>query len=244
MWQTKFGKCIYTSPSGYKVYQNFLCRWLTFGSPALQTVIYRTNLKKPVLHYLPALSLMARAYPNSSCLLGLGGGGIAHMLSSNSSTPKIVAVEYSDEVIHIAKQFFMVDSIPNLSIVHQNALDYLRQSPESFSHIMVDLYDANHFPADCASNLFFSLCKEKLTEDGFIAINLANMVDQWPLLLLLKKQFKTAVVIPVKRSANMVIIASRCDDGEWLITKLRETGEIKKILWVEAWGFVGEFKGS
>ena len=113
MWQTKMGKCIYTSPSGYKVYQNLFYRWLTLGSDALQTVINRRTPQKPVLYYLPALTLMTRKYPGLTCLLGLGGAGLALMLNKTS----LVAVDNSEEVIEIAKKFFMIEHLKNLTII-------------------------------------------------------------------------------------------------------------------------------
>ncbi|MFI4918841.1 MAG: spermidine synthase [Legionellales bacterium] len=239
MWQTKLGRCIYVSPSGYKVYQNVGYRWLTLGSNALQTVINRRNPQIPVLHYLPALSLMVRTFPNKCCLLGLGGGGIAHMLSSYTTSQPITAVDCSEEVIQTAKHFFSVDSISNLIIVHQNALDYVNECTLEYPHIMVDLYGANQFPAECATAAFFNNCKSRLAPDGFIAVNLANLKEQWPIFQLIKQQFKTTIVIPVKRCANMIIIASKNEDSDFFITKLRATDELKKIIRIQPWGYVG-----
>lgn len=240
IWQARFGTCIYESPSGYKVFQNLFYRWLTLGSSALQTVINRRNLKKPVLHYLTALTTMVRAYPNSYCILGLGGAGVPHMLTEIQESYSSIAVDCSAEVIDIAKQFFMVDKIPNFSIVEQNALDYLKQNTEELPHLLVDLYDANHFPAQCATSEFFRLCNERIQEEGFVAINLANVTEQWPLAQLIKNQFANTLVVPVRKSANMIIIASKKKDKEWFVEKLNETKAFKKILWVAAWGYVGE----
>ncbi|TAL62590.1 MAG: hypothetical protein EPN84_06225, partial [Legionella sp.] len=95
MLQTRWGKCIYVSPSGYEVYQNLFYRWLTLGTSALQTVINLRKPEKPVLHYLPMLSLMARHLPAETCLLGLGGGGILHLLRG-TTTQALCAVEMSE----------------------------------------------------------------------------------------------------------------------------------------------------
>ncbi|MFI4962422.1 MAG: spermidine synthase [Legionellales bacterium] len=237
MWQTKIGTCIYVSPSGYRVYQNLFFRWLTLGSSALQTVIYRPCYQKPVLQYLSALTLMAKTYPNPACLLGLGGAAVAQMLSAQP----LLAVDISAEVIDIAKQFFKADAITNLNIVQNNAIDFLRNNEVRFPHILVDLYNANNYPQECATNEFFALSKMALAEEGFVSINLANISEQWPILRLIKNQFKSYVVIPVKKSANMVIIASKSDDKEWLVSKLKATGTIKKIVWDGVWGYVAEF---
>lgn len=238
MWKTKCGRCIYTSLSGYKVYQNIFYRWLTLGSSALQTVINRRRPYVPILHYLPILSMMVRIVPGDCCLLGLGGAGIAHMLSSLCS---ITAVESSDEVIKIAQQFFMTDEIPHLTVVHQNALTFLHESKRTYPHILVDLYDANHFPAECSTDNFFVACRNVLSDDGFIAFNLANLSEQRVLFQLIQKQFKSTVVIPIKQCANVVIIATKNEDKGFLINRVELSLEIKKISWVSGWGFVAQY---
>ncbi|WP_115704882.1 spermidine synthase [Legionella sainthelensi] len=238
MWQTKMGTCIYTSPSGYKVYQNLFYRWLTLGSDALQTVINRHSPHKPILYYLPALTLMARNYPGTICLLGLGGAGIPLMLHDKP----LVAVDNSEEVIEIAKQFFIADHLKHLTIVHENAMDYVENCKTTFSHLIVDLYNADHFPSECAHEAFFSSCKKIITENGFFAINLANLNEQYPLFQLLKKQFKNTLIIPIKNSANMVIYAVKSDNMESFINKMEQTAAFKRVIWVESWGYVGDYK--
>lgn len=232
------GTCIYTSPSGYKVYQNLFYRWLTLGSDALQTVINRRDPHKPILYYLPALTLMARTYPGAICLLGLGGAGIPLMLNDRS----LIAVDNSEEVIDIAKRFFMADDLKHLTIVHENAMDYVQNCKTTYSHLMVDLYNAHHFPPECAHEAFFSSCKRIITENGFFAINLANLKEQYPLFQLLKKQFKNTFIIPIKNSANMVIYAVKSGNMESFINKMEQTAAFKRIIWVDSWGYVGDYK--
>lgn len=240
MWQTKLGRCIYTSSSGYKVYQNGFYRWLTLGSCALQTVINRYYPHRAVLHYLPALTMMLRAYPSDACLLGLGGAGIPHMLANNPDI-SLTVVDSSAEVIQIARDFFFLDAIKNTKVIHMDAIEFLRQSTIRFPHILVDLYDAHQFPIPCKNEQFFMLCKERVAADGFVAFNLANSREHWQLLQLIKKQFAQTVVIPVKHSANVVVVASQSEDKELFINLLLDSGQIKKIMWVESWGCVGQF---
>lgn len=240
MWKTMFGKCIYTSPSGYKVYQNFFFRWLTLGSNALQTVMNRRNPYKPVLHYLPALSLMARTYPGTTCLLGLGGAGIAFLLDKMP----IIAVDKSDEVIDIAKKFFMVERLKNITIVHSNAVNYVQKSESLYPHLIIDLYNSDYFPEECCNDQFFSFCKKMLTEDGFLAVNLANREEQWPIFQLIRKQFTHTLVIPIKKSANMVILATKNNSNKFFLNKIIEACEFNQIFWVNSWGYIGDYKGK
>jgi precorrin-6B methylase 2 len=238
MWQTKFGRCIYTSPSGYKLYDNYFYRWLTLGSSALQSVINKRNPKKPILYYLPALTLMARAQPDRCCLLGVGGASVAQILST--STHAITAVDSSEEILDIAQRFFMADKIPNLSLVHQNASLFLEDTQEQYPHLIIDLYDDRQFPKECNNDRFFQACQDKLSRDGFLAINLANFNEQWAIFALVKKHFKNTLVFPIKKSANMVIIASNHDERDVFINNLLLSKEVKRIQLVTDWGYVGE----
>jgi spermidine synthase len=241
MWKTKLGICIYQSPSGYKVYQNLFYRWLTLDSNALQTVINRRKPQKPVLYYLSALTMMARHYPGSTCLLGLGGAGVALMLSQETASPPLVAVDNSEEIIDIAKRFFMINDLNNFSIVHENAMDFVKNTDILYSHLLIDLYNANHFPPECNNDLFFSSCNRVLAKNGFLSINLANIKEQWPIFQLIKQHFNHTLVIPIKKSANMVIIAAQSTSKELFLNKINESGELKRILWVDSWGYVGDY---
>ncbi len=241
MWKTKLGRCIYTSSSGYKVFQNPLYRWLTLGSTALQTVINRRYPQNPILYYLPSLTLMARHYPDNVCLLGLGGAGIPSMLQAITPNQSITSVEYSAEVIHIAQNYFMADQIPNLKIIHDNACNFVQQQTMPYKHLIVDLYDANNYPKECSSEDFFKHCMNCITEDGFLAVNLANVKEQWAIVQTIKTQFKTTVVIPVQGCANLVLIASKNNNHELLIQQMKKTGEIKRIFWDKNWGSVAEY---
>ncbi|MGL5741380.1 MAG: spermidine synthase [Legionella sp.] len=238
MWKTKLGVCIYTSPSGYKVYQNLFYRWLTLGSDARQTVINRYAPHNPILYYLTALTLMAREHPGPTCLLGLGGAGVALMLDE----VPLVAVDNSNEVIEIAQRFFMIDRLKNLTIIHQNAMNYVQQCKDRYMHLMVDLYTPHLFPPECANDTFFSACKKIITDDGFLALNLANINEQKTIFQLVKKHFKHSLVIPIRKSANMVILAANNENNEVFLNNMNKTNAFKRIMLVNDWGYVGDYK--
>lgn len=241
MWKTKFGKCIYESPSGYKVYQNFFYRWLTLGSSALQTVINRYYPQRPILHYLPALTLMVRQYPGKSCLLGLGGAGIPLMLSTQQEPSPLIVIDNSDEIIDIAKRFFITRNLKNLTIIHEDAEHYVANTKTIYPHLMIDLYNANYFPPECHNDDFFSSCQKIVSKEGFLTINLANIKEQKPIFQLLKKHFKHTLIIPIKKSANIVIIASNKESKELFFEQISKSGELKRIIWVESWGYVANY---
>lgn len=239
-WFTRFSRCIYTSPSGYKVYDNFFYRWLTLDSSVLQTVIFKKRPQRPILYYLPALTLMVKARPGPSCLLGLGGAGVIQYLSPYRA--EITAVDNSEEVIYIAQKYFMPNSLRNVTTVHQSAELYLEQCPIKYDHLLIDLYNAQSFPPECNNEHFFLHCANRLQENGFMAINLANPKEQLAILQLIKKYFLNTVVIPIRKCANVVIIATNHHDKEDFINLLVRSREIKKIALVTQWGAVADLK--
>lgn len=237
MWQTRWGKCIYVSDSGFEVHQNLFYRWLTLGKGPLQTLIHRRKPHCKMLNYLPMLTVMACQDPGDTCLLGLGGGSVLHLLP-NISRKSLYAVEIDGEVIKIAQRFFYINEIEGLEIFEQNALDFLNENTEQFKHLLIDLYDRDSFPKDCQNKEFFQLCKQHLTTNGFLAINLANSNEQLAILELTRTSFINTLSVAIPGCQNVVVIASNCAKDEF-IERMRQTKLFRKLYWMEQWGNVG-----
>jgi spermidine synthase len=243
MWKTFAGKCIYESTTGIKVFQNYLFRWLKFNSNAIQTLINRFFPQLPSLHYIKPLTLFARLDPATCCMLGLGGGGVAHALSPWQKVG-LTVVESNAEIINIAKRYFMINRIKNLEVIHQNAYDFVAQTNRQFDHILVDLFNAENFPSECNSEFFFSRCRTLLSPEGVLAVNLANRQEQQPILQLIRMSFcKITLATPVQNSANIIVFASKNNSVQFLIDKLREHKKLKAIVWDSQWGHLIKVRG-
>ncbi|MFC3909457.1 spermidine synthase [Legionella dresdenensis] len=243
IWQTRFGKCIYNADSGAQVWENLFFRWLKLGSNALQTVINKSFPHKPVLHYVQLLIYAARLLPGNCCLLGLGGAGAAHALAEQDRESPITAVELEQEVIDLAYRYFQLDKIANLSVIHQDASDFIRQNQSLFNHILVDLSNAHCYPPSCATGDFFQHCYRSLTDQGILAVNVANVKEQKPILDLMRAQFGTAVLcMPVRDCANMIIMSSKNPNHKFLLNLFRGDKRVKKLFWEEYWGYVAHLK--
>ena len=181
---------------------------------------------------------MARTLPGDSSNLGLGGASLIHRLASLPFS--ITAVEISSEIIEIAKNYFMIDKLSNLELAHMPAEDYLEQYNKKFSNIMIDLYDAQAFPAKCNNSRFFFNCKKNLKPDGFLSVNLANSKEQYAILQLIKKYFINTLVIPITKCANIVIIASNHTNRDDFLNAVQKNKEINKLSLVTCWGYLAE----
>ncbi|WP_347252045.1 hypothetical protein [Legionella sp.] len=243
MWKTFAGHCIYHSPTGIRVFQNPIFRWLQFESRAIQTLINRYYPQQPGLSYIKTLIFAVSLQPTNCCMLGLGGGGAAHALSPLLGKDKLVIVENDDEVIEVASRFFMINELDNLSIIHQEASSFVHECQNQFQHLLVDLFDADTFPASCNTAEFFFHCKRLLKPGGILAVNLANRHEQWPIFKLIQEQFSYAtLVLPVLNSANMIVLAQNNDSIIPLLDLLKKNTRCKKIAWDSKWGCVARIK--
>ncbi|WP_028389518.1 spermidine synthase [Legionella fairfieldensis] len=242
MWKTRAGQCIYQSSTGIRVFQNLFFRWLQFDSTALQTVLNRYFPHRPGLHYLAPLVLPVKLNPADCCMLGLGGGGAAHALSPLLTNFQLTIVEASAEVIDVARRYFMIDQLKTLNLIHQDANLFVQQCKKQFQYILVDLFNADSFPAHCNTDTFFSNCKRLLKPGGLLVVNLANKNEQWPVFKLVEKQFPdSTIVLPVPDCSNMIIFAQNGLISAFL-AQLKTHKIMSQLMWDSKWKYIAQFK--
>lgn len=241
MWQTLAARCIYQK-NHIQIYQNFMYRWLTCGSPALQTMLNRHHPQKPVLKYIEVMIRFAGLIPGATCLLGLGGGGAAHALAPYLGTFKLTAVEYDLEIITVACDYFMTKSINNLEIIHQDAYQFVQNTPLQYQHVMVDLFNADAFPEHCNTSKFFEHCRRILLPEGILAVNIANGHEQWRIFETIRQIFqKSTLVIPIQNCMNMIVLGYNGTSINNLSNRLKHDKHLKKLVWDIKWGLIAQF---
>lgn len=241
MWKTLAGKRIYKTANGVQVFQNLLFRWLKFDSNALQTLLNRYFPHRPGLYYIKSLILAVQTQPANCCMFGLGGGGAAHAIAPYLEDFQLTIVEGNPEVIDIAHRFFMLNRLKNINIINQDANLFVQLCEMQFPHLLVDLFNAETFPSHCNTEQFFSQCKRILSPEGVLAVNLANRHEQWPIFQLIRKNFlQCTVALPVKKSANMIILASKSDSVTPLLDILKKSKKLKRLSWDSLWGCIAE----
>ena len=239
-WKTWGGRCIYQSPTGAKVYQNIFYRWLTLDSNALQTLINKTHPQKPALGYTNQLTIAVRAKPGECCMLGLGGAGVAHILAPYLGNTPLTIVENDAEIINIAAMYFRSNDLNYLNIVHQDASLFVQQNQNKYLHLLVDLFGAHTFPAQCNTYAFFKQCQRLLLPNGILAVNLADMTEQRNVFDWIQEDFdQKTIVLPVKGASNIIVLAFNGPSITPLLSLLEECGELKKLSWSSEWGWMG-----
>jgi spermidine synthase len=167
-------KCIHISANDISVFEKKPFRWVEFNKKYIQTMINLNHPHKPILPYLRPLMIFSLLNPGDLLLLGLGGGGLIHVLKKQQPDTKITVIEKYDEMIKIAKKFFLVKEDKFLKIVNQSADVFLSENTSAYQHIIIDLGDKDGFPISCFNLDFFINAHKALKEDGIIVLNLPN----------------------------------------------------------------------
>ena len=241
-WKTLAGRCIYRSDDALSVHQNLGYRWLVFNhqTETLQSLINRHFPHKPALPYLLPFTYAVRTAPEAACLLGLGGGGVAHYLAPYLRTPPLIAVENNTHVIELASAYFMTNTLNTLTIVAQDAQEFVMQYPGDYQHILIDLYTAQGFPTSCHTIDFFAACKRILRPNGILALNLPDFHHNLSVFQSLRSVYQHATVcIPIASTSNMIILAAH--DHHLLQTLIYTNPQLKQFLWDSALGYMARF---
>ena len=239
MWKAYLGKCIYESPSGFRVWQNFGYRWLTFEDNVFQSIINRRYPEYGGLQYITPFTRMVHAFPGDCCLLGLGGASVAHALFKTIANSQLDAVDNSQEVIDIATRFFKTDRVKNLNIIHQNAETFVQSTSMVYQHLLVDLYNANDYPLECSHDAFFANCKAILKPGGMMAVNLIDIHEKKHLVQYIKNQFNNCtLLVPVVGTTNTIVFAYNGPKTGVFLEKINPV--MKSVVWDSVWGCVGQ----
>ena len=189
------------------------------------------------------MALMPSISPGNCCLLGLGGATLPHAIAPYLKHFSLVAVENNLEVIKVAKCHFKANEINSLTIVHDEASNFIKKNDTLFDYILIDLFDAKNFPISCFNNAFFIDCKRALKPEGILALNIANPEDQSEMLELIKNCFPSiSLSILFKRSNNRVVLAINGASLMPIINRFSTSKAIAKLTWDECQGYLALLK--
>jgi spermidine synthase len=105
--------------------------------------------------------------PETSLLLGLGGGVLANELSNQNI--KVTAVELDERITEVAKNYFHLN--PAIEIIQDDARHALYKLNKKFDLVFLDLFHAETTPSHVMSLESFTKIKSLLSEKGMIVIN-------------------------------------------------------------------------
>jgi spermidine synthase len=148
-------------------------RVLSFGDNDEQSKMDKSQPHVPQHTYVQAmLAVLLFSQPKSVIILGLGGGALVHSLRHFDAAIKITAVELRQQVIEVAKRFFQLPLSKKLTVLHQDAYEFLAQAEhKKVDVIFADIYSDKGVDKQQLSTQFIEQTKHLLKTDGFLVLN-------------------------------------------------------------------------
>jgi spermidine synthase len=108
----------------------------------------------------------------SVLVLGVAGGSVIKTLVDDIQFKgKITGIEIDQEVIQIAKDYFKIDEIPNLTLLHDDAFEFVLKTNQKFDLIIIDLFQDTTMPNFLFEDFFIHRINFLLNVNGFILFN-------------------------------------------------------------------------
>lgn len=160
------------------------------------------------------LTLAWQPEPRTVYMAGVGGGRVALALHHFFPEAELYCAEIEPEIVELAHRYFGLPRGGRLHIAIEDGREYLARRTRRYDLILLDVFlDNGYSPYRMATVEFFSLCRERLAEEGALAMNLlANDPFVERKLHSLAAVFPTVRLFtsrPVDGDENLVALASR-----------------------------------
>jgi spermidine synthase len=171
------GNCISSRHDEYgpvQVYQTKTCRILSFDGEVEQSCM---NLHSPddlVHQYTQAMMAGLIFIPEirTATVMGLGAGSMVKCLLKSFDDLDVHVIEYRQEVINAARDFFYLPDDERLNVHLDDAVTYMKNNRVKSDIIFSDLYNSYGMEPRQIQLSFLRNCKKSLTQQGVLVLNL------------------------------------------------------------------------
>jgi predicted membrane-bound spermidine synthase len=111
---------------------------------------------------------------DSLALIGSAAGTVAKQYTAVYGPIPIDGVEIDPEIIRVGREYFAMTE-PNLNAIAQDGRYYLAATAKHYDVIAVDAYRPPYIPFHLTTREWFQECYDHLTEEGVLAINVADI---------------------------------------------------------------------
>lgn len=150
-------------------------RKLHFGGDDTQSAMRISDPTELVLVYSRCMFglLLFADIPQDIVLIGLGGGSIPKWIHAKLPNTRTICVELQEQVIRVARSmFYLPEDDARLQVVQGDGAAYVNAMSDPVDVLMLDAYTATGIAAPLATTDFFASCRDHLTENGILAVNL------------------------------------------------------------------------
>ncbi|MEY2699482.1 MAG: hypothetical protein RIQ52_237 [Pseudomonadota bacterium] len=151
-------------------------RSLHFGTAARQSAMCLREPDRVELSYVRAMltSLAFMPLPRRILMIGLGGGSLAKALLQCCPEVRIRVVEYREQVLEIACQYFDLPQDERLEVVIADGRAHVMhdEADGGYDMLFVDAFSADGMAEFAEAPSFYARCLRLLAPGGVFAINL------------------------------------------------------------------------
>ncbi|MBV1775458.1 polyamine aminopropyltransferase [Burkholderiaceae bacterium DAT-1] len=202
-------------------------RNLHIGSQAIQSSMRISQPDEMVLGYTRCAFafLLFRDAPKDMVLIGLGGGSIPKFVHKHLPTTKMIAVELLPQVVNVARSmFYMPHDDERLETIVGDGADYVARMKQPVDAIMLDAYSKDGIVEALSNEAFFCQCREKLSDDGTLIVNLWGSHPRYDYYVdNLKRAFDHQVLcLPARQKGNVIALCFNSKLGQPSWDSLKE----------------------
>ncbi|MDQ7072380.1 MAG: hypothetical protein Q9N32_00890, partial [Gammaproteobacteria bacterium] len=157
-----------------RVWHQYDRRWLEFNDGLIQSeiILNRPEILPLILNRAMLAGMIFAPSPKRVLLAGVGGGATARYFSGCFPEVKGEAVEVSEIISQIARDFFEFPSNKNWQLIAEDIVSYVEHCQYKYDLIVIDIAADQHTPDWILDRGFLQQCRTLLTENGHIALNL------------------------------------------------------------------------
>ncbi|MDR3414110.1 MAG: polyamine aminopropyltransferase [Formivibrio sp.] len=187
-------------------------RKLHFGEYDTQSAMRVSDPIELVLTYCRCMMgfLLFAEEPRDALLIGLGGGSIPKWIHRHLPQTRLTCVELHAQVVGVARgMFHLPEDDERLTVIVGDGAAHVWQMEDVVDLIMMDAYSATGIAAPLATTDFFTVCQERLTDNGILAVNLWGSDKRFSEYCeRLGKVFEGRVLcLPARQKGNVVAFA-------------------------------------
>lgn len=150
--------------------------------------------------------------PQDALIIGLAGGTAARQLSAAFGPLPITGVEIDPAIVDVARRYFGLDELPNVTVEVEDGRYALRTSQTTFDVIGIDAYRQPYIPFQLTTREFFQEVQAHLRPEGVAVINAGRTQTDFRLVdalaATLRDVFPHVLAVDVGRYNNTMLIAS------------------------------------
>ncbi|BCL76443.1 polyamine aminopropyltransferase [Jeongeupia sp. HS-3] len=227
--------------------EEFGIRKLHFGHDDTQSAMRISDPIELVLAYSRCVfaALLFVPSPKRMLLIGLGGGSVAKWAYAKLPETRITCVELHAQVINVARSMFSLpmDDERLEVIAGDGAAHLVGMDDDSSDFIVMDAYSATGIAPPLATTEFFAACRDKLSDDGVLAVNLWGSDKRFQQYCeRLSGVFDGhLLLLPARQKGNVIAFAFKKGQGEprWAALSQRAT-ELEAAYGLEFSEFVAD----